>query len=75
MEVLGKVKVINAEQQVSASFKKRELVFTSPFTSWRMNWFASSTIAFASKASNQALGLVYFLDLKHHGFYKDVVYP
>jgi len=26
MEVLGKVKVINAEQQVSASFKKRELV-------------------------------------------------
>ena len=26
MEVSGKVKVINAEQQVSASFKKRELV-------------------------------------------------
>jgi len=26
MEVLGKIKVINAEQQVSASFKKRELV-------------------------------------------------
>ena len=29
MEVLGKVKVINAEQQVSASFKKRELVVTT----------------------------------------------
>jgi hypothetical protein len=29
MEVLGKVKVINAEQQVSASFKKRELVITT----------------------------------------------
>ncbi len=26
MEVIGKVRVINAEQQVSASFKKRELV-------------------------------------------------
>ena len=26
MEVTGKIKVINAEQQVSASFKKRELV-------------------------------------------------
>ena len=26
MEVLGKIKVINPEQQVSASFKKRELV-------------------------------------------------
>ncbi|WP_395054258.1 DUF3127 domain-containing protein [Flavobacterium sp.] len=26
MEVSGKIKVINAEQQVSASFKKRELV-------------------------------------------------
>ena len=26
MEVTGKVKVVNAEQQVSASFKKRELV-------------------------------------------------
>jgi single-stranded DNA-binding protein len=29
MEVLGKVKVINAEQQVSATFKKRELVVTT----------------------------------------------
>ena len=29
MEVLGRVKVINAEQQVSASFKKRELVVTT----------------------------------------------
>jgi hypothetical protein len=29
MEVSGKVKVINAEQQVSASFKKRELVVTT----------------------------------------------
>ncbi|MFY0482778.1 DUF3127 domain-containing protein [Flavobacterium sp. PLA-1-15] len=29
MEVTGKVKVINAEQQVSASFKKRELVVTT----------------------------------------------
>lgn len=29
MEVLGKVKVVNAEQQVSASFKKRELVVTT----------------------------------------------
>jgi hypothetical protein len=28
MEVVGKIKVINAEQQVSASFKKRELVVT-----------------------------------------------
>ncbi len=26
MEVTGKIKVVNAEQQVSASFKKRELV-------------------------------------------------
>jgi translation initiation factor IF-3 len=26
MEVVGKVKVVNAEQQISASFKKRELV-------------------------------------------------
>ena len=26
MEVTGKIKVINAEQQVSASFRKRELV-------------------------------------------------
>lgn len=26
MEVTGKVKVVNAEQQISASFKKRELV-------------------------------------------------
>jgi hypothetical protein len=26
MEVIGKIKVINAEQQVSASFRKRELV-------------------------------------------------
>ena len=26
MEVIGKVRVVNAEQQVSASFKKRELV-------------------------------------------------
>ena len=29
MEISGKVKVINAEQQVSASFKKRELVVTT----------------------------------------------
>ncbi|UQD55244.1 DUF3127 domain-containing protein [Flavobacterium sp. K5-23] len=29
MEVTGKVKVVNAEQQVSASFKKRELVVTT----------------------------------------------
>ncbi len=29
MEVLGKVKVINPEQQVSATFKKRELVVTT----------------------------------------------
>ena len=29
MEILGKVKVIGAEQQVSASFKKRELVVTT----------------------------------------------
>ena len=29
MEVLGKVKVINPVQQVSASFKKRELVVTT----------------------------------------------
>jgi hypothetical protein len=29
MEVTGKIKVINAEQQVSASFKKRELVITT----------------------------------------------
>src|SRR6476660_2832162 len=29
MEVTGKVKVINAAQQVSASFKKRELVVTT----------------------------------------------
>jgi translation initiation factor IF-3 len=29
MEVIGKIKVINAEQQVSASFKKRELVVTT----------------------------------------------
>ncbi len=29
MEVTGKVKVINAEQQVSATFKKRELVVTT----------------------------------------------
>ena len=29
MEVSGKIKVINAEQQVSASFKKRELVITT----------------------------------------------
>jgi len=29
MEVSGKIKQINAEQQVSASFKKRELVVTS----------------------------------------------
>ncbi|MGK4566213.1 DUF3127 domain-containing protein [Flavobacterium sp. 3HN19-14] len=29
MEINGKVKVINAEQQVSASFKKRELVVTT----------------------------------------------
>ena len=29
MEVTGKIKVISAEQQVSASFKKRELVVTT----------------------------------------------
>jgi len=29
MEVTGKIKAINAEQQVSASFKKRELVVTT----------------------------------------------
>ena len=29
MEVVGKVKVVNAVQQVSASFKKRELVVTT----------------------------------------------
>lgn len=29
MEVTGKIKVINPEQQVSASFKKRELVVTT----------------------------------------------
>lgn len=29
MEVVGKIKVINAEQQVSASFKKREMVVTT----------------------------------------------
>lgn len=29
MEVTGTIKVINAEQQVSASFKKRELVVTT----------------------------------------------
>ena len=29
MEVIGKVKVINATQEVSASFKKRELVVTT----------------------------------------------
>lgn len=28
-EVIGKIKVINPEQQVSASFKKRELVVTT----------------------------------------------
>jgi len=29
MEISGKVKVVNPEQQVSASFKKRELVVTT----------------------------------------------
>lgn len=29
MELTGKIKVINAEQQVSASFRKRELVITT----------------------------------------------
>ena len=29
MEILGKVKVVNAEQQVTATFKKRELVVTT----------------------------------------------
>jgi hypothetical protein len=29
MEVIGKIKVISAEQQISASFKKRELVVTT----------------------------------------------
>lgn len=32
MEISGKIKVINAEQQVSASFKKRELVVTTEET-------------------------------------------
>jgi len=32
MEILGKVKVIGAEQQVSASFKKRELVIETDET-------------------------------------------
>ena len=29
MEVTGKIKVVNPEQQISASFKKRELVVTT----------------------------------------------
>jgi len=29
MEIIGKIKVINATQEVSASFKKRELVVTT----------------------------------------------
>jgi hypothetical protein len=29
MEILGKIKVINPEQQVSAAFKKREIVVTT----------------------------------------------
>lgn len=29
MEVTGKIRVVGAEQQVSASFKKRELVVTT----------------------------------------------
>lgn len=29
MEILGRIKVINPEQQVSATFKKRELVITT----------------------------------------------
>lgn len=29
MEVIGKIKIINAEQQVSATFKKRELVVST----------------------------------------------
>ena len=29
MEVIGKIKVVNPEQQVSAAFKKRELVVTT----------------------------------------------
>lgn len=29
MEIVGKIKVINQEQQVSASFKKRELIVTT----------------------------------------------
>jgi hypothetical protein len=29
MEILGKIKVINPEQQISATFKKRELVVTT----------------------------------------------
>jgi translation initiation factor IF-3 len=29
MEILGKVKIINPEQQISATFKKRELVVTT----------------------------------------------
>ena len=29
MEISGKIKVINAEQQISATFKKRELVVST----------------------------------------------
>jgi hypothetical protein len=29
MEVTGKIKVVNPEQQISAAFKKRELVVTT----------------------------------------------
>lgn len=29
MEVIGKIKLINAEQQISATFKKRELIVTT----------------------------------------------
>lgn len=32
MEVLGKIKVVNPEQQVSSAFKKRELVVTTDET-------------------------------------------
>ena len=43
-------------------FKKREKIFSSPFASWKVSWFASTTIAIQSKASNQALGITYFLN-------------
>lgn len=45
-------------------FKKRDKIFSSPFASWKINWFSSTTIALQSKPSVQAFGFVYFLDLK-----------